>query len=74
MRLTDEQVLEDYAKEMEIDLPSPGNPWRDFMLSIVKIAREKEPRINSGAHLCDWVTICDDDDDFASYYGEDYFD
>lgn len=42
-------------------------------IKIVGIARKEEPRINRGTHLVDWMNICDDDDNFNSFYGSDYF-
>lgn len=68
---TDEQILEEYLKLME--LPHVEEPWRGFFLRVIARARQDEPRINCGLHVMDWENICDDDDDFDSFYGTDYF-
>lgn len=47
--------------------------YQTILLGTVKKAREEEPRINCGLHLVDWMNICDEDDTFDSFYGEDYF-
>ncbi len=70
MRKTDEQILQEYFHLMKIN---DSLDIREFWLKMVAAARSEEPRINSGVHYCDWCNICDDDDDFDSFYGDDYF-
>ena len=68
---TDEEVLDDYYRILR---ETPADAWtREVMLRVVKAFREQEPRINSGAHLLDYMNICDEDDTVESFYGSDYF-
>ncbi len=71
MLKTDEQILKEYLKETET--PVPNDEILKFMELMVHKIREAEPRINSGIHLVDYMSICDDDDDMDSFYGPDYF-
>jgi hypothetical protein len=71
-RRTDDNILDEYQKEMERPLVPPG-PIRDCLLKMVSKIREHEPKINSGIHLCDYMMICDDDEGMEEYYGKDYF-
>ena len=73
MRKTDEQVLDEYFQEMEIDKSKIPAEILQIWIGFVSKARRDEPRINSGCHYIDWCNICDDDDDFDSFYGPDYF-
>lgn len=73
MRLTDEQVYEEYARLMEHRQPVPEF-LRKLWVRAIALARVEEPRINSGVHYHDWSMICDDDDTMDSFYGKDYFD
>ena len=72
MRKSNEEILEEYFRSMNIDSCVPDDLHKHW-LHTVEVAREYEPRINSGIHYIDWINICDDDDDFDSFYGEDYF-
>lgn len=68
---TDEEVLDDYYRILR---ETPADAWtRKVMLNIVKTCRKEEPRINCGAHLLDYMNICDEDDTVDSFYGSDYF-
>ena len=69
----DEQIAEEYCNLMEIDLSRCPRWYFGHLVAIIKLARKEEPRINSGVHLYDWTMICDEDDDFDSFYGPDYF-
>jgi hypothetical protein len=72
-RLTDEELLVDYCRVMEYQLPKKENSlWNDIMLTMIGRCRQDEPRINCGTHLIDYMNICDEDDDMDSFYGEDY--
>ena len=73
MRKTDEQIAHEYCDLMEIDLSRMSDWYFSWLAGIVGQARMGEPRINSGVHFYDWTMICDEDDDFDSFYGPDYF-
>ncbi len=45
----------------------------DFTCSTVRLAMKEEPRISCGLHIVDWMLICDEEDDFDSFYGPNYF-
>lgn len=74
MRKTDEEILQEYFELMCADQVGniPEEVYKHW-LNIVSAARSEEPRINSGSHYIDWINICDDDDDFDTFYGDDYF-
>lgn len=69
-RKTDEQVLDEYIKEMGFDILENN---KKLLLPFVKRLREDEPRINSGWHLVCYCEMCDDDDTMDSFYGADFF-
>jgi hypothetical protein len=72
-RRTDREVAIDYASIDSTDrLAQSAGLGVDTLEIVVRIARRDEPRINSGLHLIDWFGICDEDDDFDSFYGADY--
>lgn len=73
MRKTDEQIAREYCDLMEIDLANTPDWYFSWLVRIIGQARKAEPRINSGVHIVDWIGICDEDDDFDSFYGPDYF-
>ena len=71
MRKTDEQIYDEYVGLMELkNVPDFIRLWG---IKCIALARQEEPRINAGTHFIDWINICDDDDDFDSFYGKDYF-
>ena len=71
-RKTDEEILEEYASEMELGVV--GDPCRGLILQMIAMARKDEPQINSGVHLIDWLNMHEDDTSMEEYYGQDYFD
>jgi hypothetical protein len=73
MRKTDEEILVEYLQLKGIGKSGTEEPFKGFYLRCIARAREDEPRINSGIHLLDWEYISDEDDDFDSFYGKDYF-
>lgn len=51
------------------------NPMLDILTAYsLRAARRMDSRVNRGAHLINWMMICDEDDDFESFYGPNYFD
>lgn len=75
MRKTDIEICRDYHKLMNYSVGFDDHPqWLQQLLeNQVKRAREFEPRINCAEHYADYLNICDEDDDFDSFYGENYF-
>lgn len=71
-RRTDEELAKEYLLLYGIK-PEVVDQHLWLILPFVQRAREDEPRINCVAHLVDWTMICDEDDDFDSFYGPDYF-
>ena len=71
-RLTDEEVLLDYWRIMGQE-PAKDPRMLSLWMNLVGKIREDEPRINRGAHMADYLNICDDDDDMDSFYGPNYF-
>ncbi len=70
--MTDEEVLLDYWRVME-QKPIEDPAIKEALVRMVKRCRQEEPRINCGAHLVDYINICDDDDNMDSFYGPNYF-
>ena len=71
-RLSDEDVLDQFLALMG-EKPAVGF-MRTILVRFVAGARQHEPRINSGVHLCDYCMVCDEDDTMETFYGRDYFD
>ncbi len=71
-RKTDKEIFDEWCKHMGYDNKSWPAYLHKFYLMCIKKAREWEPRINHGLHFADYLNICDDDDDFDSFYGKDY--
>jgi len=69
--MTDKEVYEDYCKLCDRQ-PVQDSVVLEALINMVHIMREDEPRINCGAHLLDYMNICDEDDDMDSFYGPDY--
>lgn len=72
-RLSDMDVAEQFLRLKggisEEEILSGG----ELLAPMVASARRIESRINSGAHMWDFTMICDEEDTFESFYGEDYF-
>jgi hypothetical protein len=67
---TNEEVMDEYFKLM--DKTVNDKVVREAFLKILEDIRKKEPRINSGVHLYDYLMMWRGDD-MESYYGPDYF-
>lgn len=72
-RKDDQQILDEYLLICQIDKQKMPQYLIDFFLRDIRRARELEPRINDGYHYYDLGNICDEDDNFDSFYGKDYF-
>ncbi len=66
------RIAREYAKAMRFK--NQDDEMMDLLSRLVRQAQRFEPRINCGLHVVDWLNICDEDDDFDSFYGSDYFD
>lgn len=67
MRKTDEQIIEEYCKEMNCNLNFA------ILVPFVKAIRKQEPRINSGWHLVCYCHLTSEHDTMDSVYGSDFF-